>query len=86
MVSVGYVKLCQVEYIRLPSLLRVRLVMLVFPETFHGPTFFPEKSLSRRTPVVVVMTRAAEPLTGDLSLVDQTISFILTLWYQTEKV
>lgn len=85
MVSVGYVKLCQVEYVRLPSLLRVRLVMLAFPETFHGPTFFPEKSLRRSTPVVV-MTRAAEPLTGDLSLVDQTILFIETLWYQTEKV
>ena len=32
------------------------------------------------------MNRGAVALTGVFSLVDQTISFIETLWYQIEKV
>lgn len=83
--SVGKSKLCQVEKMRLPSLFMLRLVEDVFPEALEGQTLWPEMSLRMRLPEGV-MNRRAEALTGVLSLVDQTISFIEWLWYQIEKV
>lgn len=84
-VSVGKLKLSQVEKMRLPSLFMLRLVELGFPEALEFQTLWPEMSLRVRLPEVV-MNRGAEALTGVFSLVDQTVSFIERLWYQIEKV
>jgi hypothetical protein len=43
-----------------------------FLEAFDGHKFWPEESLRRSWPEAV-MTRAAEPLTGDFPLADQTM-------------
>ncbi len=68
----------------MPYLLRLS-VEFGFLEAFDGHKFWPEESLRRSWPEAV-MTRAAEPLTGDFPLADQTMVFSETLWYQTEKV
>lgn len=78
-VFVGLAKLSQSPKTKLPSLPRTRDV------EFEAEEAFLKGEPLRRSSPLEVMTREAEPLTGELGFADHTTAFPGTLVNQTEK-